>query len=281
MGRVESRHVNSALIPDAQVQAPSGKAFDPQRPALVFLHGIGGRASGWAPVMAVCAEAGWSCLAWDMPGYGNSPLISPYDFDALSDALSALLRARGVQRAVLVGHSMGGMVALQHWCRHAEQVAGLVLVASSPAFGNGSGEFQQRFVAARLAPLDAGQTLADLAPQLVPTMLAPNAADSVREAAAACMGSIGNDAYRAALNALVQFEQRAALATITVPTLCVAGELDQTSAPAVVERMASKIHGAAYVCMPGVNHLLTFEQPQAFAQHVLDFCQTHFEQEAA
>lgn len=272
--------MNSALTPDALVQAPSGKHFDAVRPALVFLHGIGGRSFGWAPVMAPCADAGWCCLAWDMPGYGDSPLIEPYDFDGLSDALAALLRARGVQRAVLVGHSMGGMVALQHWSRHAEQVAGLVLVASSPAFGNGTGEFQQRFVAARLAPLDAGQTLADLAPQLVPTMLAPEAETSVHDAAAACMGSISNDAYRAALHALVQFEQRAALSSISVPTLCVAGELDQTSAPAVVERMASKIKGARYVCMPGVNHLLTFEQPQAFAQHVLDFCQTHFEQEA-
>jgi pimeloyl-ACP methyl ester carboxylesterase len=272
--------MNSALTPDALVQAPSGSAFDASRPALVFLHGIGGRASGWAPVMAACAEAGWSCLAWDMPGYGDSPLISPYDFDGLSDALAALLRARGVRRAVLVGHSMGGMVALQHWARHAEQVAGLVLVASSPAFGNGSGEFQQRFVAARLAPLDAGQSLADLAPKLVPTMLAPKHEPAVREAAQACMGSISNDAYRAALHALVQFEQRAALATITVPTLCVAGELDQTSSPAVVERMASKIAGARYVCMPGVNHLLTFEQPQAFAQLLLDFGHTHFDQEA-
>ena len=44
---------------------------------LVFLHGIGGRASGWAPIQNACAEAGHTSLAWDMPGYGESPASTP------------------------------------------------------------------------------------------------------------------------------------------------------------------------------------------------------------
>lgn len=238
---------------------------------LVFLHGIGGRVSGWAPIQQACAAAGYSSLAWDMPGYGESPLISPYDFDGLADALAALMNAQGLQKAVLVGHSLGGMVALQMWARHPERVAGLVLAASSPAFGHGSGDFQQAFIAQRLAPLEAGKTMAQVAEGLIPTMVAPGYNGPGLAQAQACMGSITPAAYKAALGALVQFEQRAALPTITVPTLCIAGEHDRTASPTVVQRMAEKIPNAQYQCLAGVGHLLTFEQPERFVAAVLPF----------
>lgn len=243
----------------------------PTKPALVFLHGIGGRASGWAPVQQACAAAGHPSLAWDMPGYGESPAIEPYDFDGLADALAALMDAQGLQKAVLVGHSLGGMVALQMWARHPGRVAGLVLAASSPAFGHGSGDFQQAFIAQRLAPLEAGKSMAEVAAGLIPTMVAPGYQGPGLAQALACMGSITPPAYKAALGALVQFEQRAALPTITVPTLCVAGEHDRTASPTVVQRMAEKIPNAQYQCLPGAGHLLTFEQPERFADALLPF----------
>ncbi len=242
-----------------------------KKPALVFLHGIGGRASGWAPVQQACAAAGHPSLAWDMPGYGESPSIEPYDFDGLADALATLMDAHGLQKAVLVGHSLGGMVALQMWARHPGRVAGLVLAASSPAFGHGSGDFQQAFIAQRLAPLEAGKSMAEVAAGLIPTMVAPGYQGPGLAQALACMGSITPSAYKAALGALVRFEQRAALPTITVPTLCIAGEHDRTASPTVVQRMAEKIPNAQYQCLPGAGHLLTFEQPGRFAEALLPF----------
>lgn len=242
-----------------------------QKLPLVFLHGIGGRASGWGPIQQACAHAGHGSLAWDMPGYGDSPLIAPYDFDGLADALAALMDAQGLPQAVLVGHSLGGMVALQMWARHPQRVAGLVLAASSPAFGHGSGDFQQAFIAQRLAPLEAGRSMADVAEGLIPTMVAPGFDGPGLAQAKACMGSITPAAYKAALGALVQFEQRAALPTIKVPTLCIAAEHDRTAAPTVVQRMADKIPNAQYQCLNGVGHLLTFEQPDRFADALLSF----------
>ena len=174
-----------------------------QKLPLVFLHGIGGRASGWGPIQQACAHAGHGSLAWDMPGYGDSPLIAPYDFDGLADALAALMDAQGLPQAVLVGHSLGGMVALQMWARHPQRVAGLVLAASSPAFGHGSGDFQQAFIAQRLAPLEAGRSMADVAEGLIPTMVAPGFDGPGLAQARACMGSITPPAYKAALGALV------------------------------------------------------------------------------
>ncbi len=250
------------------------QALAPQeavKPVLVFLHGIGGRASGWAPIQQACAQVGYSSLAWDMPGYGDSPNIDPYTFDGLSDALVALMDANDLQQAVLVGHSLGGMVALQMWARHPQRVAGMVLAASSPAFGHGSGDFQQTFIAQRLAPLEAGKSMADVAEGLVPTMVAPGFDGPGLAHAKACMATITPAAYKAALGALVQFEQRTALQTITVPTLCIAGEHDRTAAPSVVQRMSDKIPNAQYLCLPKVGHLLTFEQPDSFADALLPF----------
>lgn len=259
-----------------RLQASSHTNAPAARPALVFLHGIGGRASGWAPIQEACAQAGHTSLAWDMPGYGESPTISPYDFDGLADALAALLDAQGLHKAVLVGHSLGGMVALQMWARHPERVAGLVLAASSPAFGHGSGDFQQAFIAQRLAPLEAGRSMQDVAVGLIPTMVAPGYKGPGLAQAQACMGSITPAAYKAALGALVRFEQRATLPTISVPTLCIAGEHDRTAAPSVVQRMADKIPNAQCLCLPGVGHLLPFEQAHTFADTVLAFMHKEF-----
>ena len=257
--------------PVAMDAADRREGAAPTNTPLVFLHGIGGRASGWAPIQQACADAGYTSLAWDMPGYGDIPSIAPYDFDGLADALAALMDAQGLHKAVLVGHSLGGMVALQMWTRHPQRVAGLVLAASSPAFGHGSGDFQQAFIAQRLAPLEAGKSMADVAEGLIPTMVAPGFAGPGLAQARACMGSITPAAYKAALGALVQFEQRAALPTINVPTLCMAGEHDRTAAPTVVQRMADKIPNAQYQCLSGVGHLLTFEQPERFAAALLPF----------
>lgn len=244
------------------------------RPSVVLLHGIGGRAFGWQAQIDALAAQGWHALAWDMPGYGNSPMVEPVTFDALADALAALLDAQGLNKAVIVGHSLGGMVALQLWARHPQRVAALVLAGSSPAFGHGSGDFQQQFLAQRLAPLDAAQTLAQVAERLIPAMVAPGFTGPGLALAQACMGSIAPASYCAALHALVTFEQRAALPTITVPTLCLAGEHDRTASPTVVRRMAEKIPGARYLELHGAGHLMNFEQPEAFTEALLGFLHT-------
>ena len=89
---------------------------------------------------------------------------------------------------------------------------GLVLAQSSPAFGNGEGEFQKKFIADRVAPLDAGKTMADVAQKLVPHMVAPQTELNTIEAALALMSSVPQATYRAALGALVQFDARPSLA---------------------------------------------------------------------
>ena len=104
----------------------------PTQPAVVFLHGVGGGRHGWATQQAHVAALGWRSLAWDMPGYGDSPMVTPYDFAHLAQALWQMLDAAGIDQAVLVGHSMGAMVALQAWTQKPKRIRGLLLAASSP-----------------------------------------------------------------------------------------------------------------------------------------------------
>jgi len=241
----------------------------PTQPAVVFLHGVGGGRQGWAPQQAHVAALGWRSLAWDMPGYGDSPRVTPYDFAQLAQALWQMLDAAHIDQAVLVGHSMGAMVALQAWTQNPARIRGLLLAASSPAFGHADGDFQKQFLAQRLAPLEAGKTMGDIADQLIPTLAAPGGAaapaiPATLKSAHQSMSAVSPATYRAALHALVQFEQRAALPTLSVPVLCLAAEHDRTAPPAVVERMAQKIPGARYTCLALAGHLLHYEQPEAF-----------------
>ena len=248
----------------------------PDRPTLVFLHGIGGGKQGFAAQLAFFAAQGYRSLAWDMPGYGDSAMMAPYDFENLAWALWRMLDQAQVERAVLIGHSMGGMVAQQAWTQHPERITGLVIAASSPAFGNASGEFQTQFVAQRLAPLDAGQTMAEVADAVIPSMVAPGYQGDGLSLAQRCMSAVPPDTYRAALQALVRFEQRAALPTITVPTLCLAAEHDTTAPPEVLRRMAEKIPSAQFQVLPAAGHLLCFEQAAAFNGAVHSFLSQAF-----
>lgn len=231
---------------------------------LVFLHGIGGGKEGWQASLDHFAALGWRALAWDMPGYGDSASIDPWDFPGLADALRRLLDAAAVDRAVLVGHSLGGMVALEAWTTMPQRIRAMVLAASSPAFGNADGEFQRQFLAQRLAPLDQGRTMADVAAPLIPSMAGPGADPAGIALARTLMSRIPPATYRAALQALVRFDRRGALPGIHVPVLCLAGEHDRTAPPQVLRRMAEKIPGAACAEMPGAGHLLNFERPAEF-----------------
>ena len=65
------------------------------------------------------------------------------------------------------------------------------------------------------------------------------------------------------------FDERANLPNIEVPVLCLVGEHDRNAPPAMMERMAAKIPGARYVCLPGVGHLPNLETPAAFDAAVL------------
>ncbi len=242
--------------------------------ALLLLHGIGGGKSIWAHSLPVLAAAGCRAVAMDFPGYGDAP--GAPTLDAMAQAVADAVAQAGAARTVLVGHSMGGMVAQEVVARWPGMVQGLVLACTSASFGQASGEWQARFVAERLAPLDAGLGMAGMAQRLVPAMVSPTASAAALDQATAVMARVPEASYRTALAAIAAFDRRASLADIRVPTLLLAAEDDRTAPPAVMQRMAARIAGSEYVCLPKAGHIANLEAPDAFHAALLGFLQRHF-----
>lgn len=90
-----------------------GRPFDPSLPCVVFVHGALNDHSVWTLAARWFAHHGHSVLAVDLPGHGRSPGPVLPDVESMADAVLALLADRGVQRAALVGHSMGSLIALE------------------------------------------------------------------------------------------------------------------------------------------------------------------------
>lgn len=243
---------------------------------VLMLHGIGGGHLAFAPQVETLAEVGYRAVAWDMPGYGHSAPIEPYTFKGLAQSCVNLMDALQCESVVLVGHSMGGMVAQEVIARRPDKVHKLVLCGTSAAFGKRSDgksadAWAQQFIAQRTAPLDAGQSMADMAARLVPQMIGPGSLPEGVRLAEHCMGQVPAATYRRALDCLVTFDRQAALSSIRVPTLLIGGEFDRVAAPAVMKQMAQAIPEARYVEMAGIGHLMNLEAPDDFDRLLLDF----------
>ena len=243
-------------------------------PTVVLLHGIGGGHLAFAPQVETLASSGYRAVAWDMPGYGHSAPIEPYTFKGLAESCARLIEALKCDDVTLVGHSMGGMVAQELVARRPELVNKLVLCGTSASFGKPDGEWQREFIAQRTAPLDAGQSMAQLAAVLVPQMVGPGSLPEGVKLATHCMSLVSPATYRRALEALVTFDRRASLPRIAVPTLLVAGEHDRNAPPAVMKKMADQIPRSTFIQMRGVGHLQNLEAPDEFDGLLLNFLAT-------
>ncbi len=244
--------------------------------AVLLLHGVGGGHRAFAETLPLLARAGYRAIAWDAPGYGASTPIEPLDMKGFADSLRHLVQHIAAKRLVIVGHSMGGMIAQEAMAQSSAGIDGLVLFATSPAFGKPGGDWQREFLQSRFAALDAGLGMAGLAPVLVGGMLALGTPAHVRAAAVVMMSAVPEATYRAALAAIVSFNRLENLPHITVPVLCLACAEDKTAPPVVMERMADKIPGGSYQCLPHAGHLGNMEQPDAFNAAVLQFLQKNF-----
>lgn len=253
-------------VPDYIEKGSSGEV-------VLFLHGVGGGARSWVPQIERFSTK-YRAVAWNMPGYGESIPLENMSFPFLADSLLALLDDRDWEKVHLVGHSMGGMVAQEFAVAQQNRLHSLTLSATSPAFGRRDADFQKSFVEKRLAPLTAGITMSDLATELIGKMMSADADASGRRLAHDCMANVPVEVYRAAIECIITFEQRTNLPNIRVPTLAIAGETDTTAAATMMEKMAAKIPGCRYVCLPKVGHLAYLEDPLAFNSVLSDFLLT-------
>ena len=237
---------------------------------ICFIPGIGSDARMFEPVIARL-EPAFDCIGWDLPGYGGTPLRGPYGFSDLARWLADDLDHLGHDTAFVLGHSIGGMAALEFTLAFPERVEGLILSATTPAFGSRDGTFEARFLADRLGPLDAGATMADVARAAPAALLGSRAGPDAASRTEALLAEVPEDAYRQAIACLVTFDRRDELKRIATPTLLIAGEEDRNAPLRTMERMVTSMPRAAIEVLRGVGHMAPLEAPEAFAQAVRYF----------
>ncbi|MDF0601554.1 alpha/beta hydrolase [Psychromarinibacter sp. C21-152] len=238
-------------------------------PAVVFLHGIGGEAELFGPHLEL---PGFRGVAWNMPGYGQSETGAwPPSFASLSLSLAGFVGALGADRVHLVGHSIGGMLALEHAVRRPEQVASLTLIGTTPAFGGPDESFKRDFLEARLGPLDAGQTMEEMAEHAAPGLVGPEAEPGCVSDIARAMGRVPEATWRGILECLVTFNRRDDLGAVEVPVCLIAGSEDRNAPARTMARMAEKMSGAEYHELEGIGHMIAQEAPGQVAEILRDF----------
>ena len=218
---------------------------------LVFIHGAGSSATIWLDLFRHF-ERSRRVVALDLPGHGQSePWHDVADVDRIrcyADAVQHACAHLKIDRAVLVGHSMGGLVALACAAAHPDKVAGLVLIASAP------GLRPSKEMLTALA--DRREQHAELMESLAwsPT----TARDTVERWSKTTM-SADPDVTLADLRACGAFEA----ATVLQPTLLLAGQDDLLCSPRFMQKGAARLPGADLQFVPDAGHFLFLERPDS------------------
>jgi 3-oxoadipate enol-lactonase len=227
---------------------------------VVCIHGLGGSSNNWTPVMA--AFAGKRVIRFDLPGSARSGLpAQKLSIDVYVDTIASVLGELKVQKADVVAHSMGTIVAQHLAVKHPELVKSLALfgplLAPPDAARDG---IHQRAALAREKGVAGVQEIADAivkgATSGETKAQRPVALALVRES----VMRQSPEGYAQSCEALAG-AQAAEVEKIGVPTLLVTGDEDGVGKPDAVKAMGERIKGSKVVVLSGCGHWTTFEKP--------------------
>ena len=240
-------------------------------PVLCLLHGIGSQSGSWVRQLDALAPR-FRVIAWDAPGYGESDRLEAESPAAADYAASfaAFLDALGVARAVLVGSSLGALMAGAFAAHRPERVAGLVLLNPAGGYGRAEPADRDANLAARLARL-AELGPAGMAQALPAGMLSPAASPEARALAAWSTARIRPDGYAQAARMLAHGRLVEDAARYSGPVLVLAGSLDTITPPAGCEKIAQAFPRGSYRLLEGVGHLSYLDAPATVTAMVADF----------
>ena len=223
----------------------------------------------WSTNITAIVETGHRAIAVDYPGFGDSPPASPavLSIAAIADATAALLAKLGLQRATLMGLSMGGYVALAFAQRHPERLRGLILADTRAAADSDSARQGRAQALDTLATRGVDAYLAGA----LPKQLVPDAPVELLNAVTR-LAVKRPAALTTALAALRDRPARTAEAPhIACPTLVLVGAADQITPAAEMKALAQAIPGARFVELANAGHLSNVEATKPFNQSVADF----------
>ena len=241
--------------------ATGGRDFDASLPVVAFLHGAGFDHSAWALHSRWFAHHGHAVLAPDLPGHGRSAGPALRNIGELADWTVALLAAAGADKAHLIGHSMGSLIALEAAARHPQRVSALSLIGTAAAMTVGpdllvAAEANDQAAIDMVSIWGLGFQ-AELGGSQAPGLWMHGGAQSTLQR---CQpGVLFNDlsacnAYQDAL---------ASAARITVPTTLILGERDMMTPARTGKALAAAIPQSRTVILQGAGHMLMTERPDA------------------
>jgi pimeloyl-ACP methyl ester carboxylesterase len=235
-------------------------------PVVVCIHGYCQSSAYWAPTVERIAQHGGHALAVDLPGFaGSASLPGPYTMEAFADAVAALLDERGISQAILVGGSMGGVVAQHVALRHPARLERLLLVATGGYTADPAGALVRtdRLSAAcwdedAVRPMVTGFFHTPPPPERM--------AEYLRIALAASQHAAVQVARSNARNNVLE-----RLGEIRVPTLIIQGRHDTVRTVAHGEEMRARLADARLEVLENSGHTPQLEEPDAFHRLALAF----------
>jgi pimeloyl-ACP methyl ester carboxylesterase len=234
---------------------------------LVLLHGLGASNDDWEYQLAAFSKR-FHCIAPDFRGFGLSPRVSPYSIEQFAGDIWTLLEGLGIDRFRLIGHSMGGAVAMQMAVDQPGRIESLVLADTLPSFRTNTLGRRMMF-ATRYA------TMGLLGPKRLAGAIAmklfPNADQAaLRERVRLRGESNDRGVYLETIRNLVTWAVTDRLSRLSMPVLVVAAEHDYFPL-ADAEAFAHALPDARLIVFPGAHHALPLESPQEFNAAVLQF----------
>jgi 3-oxoadipate enol-lactonase len=259
------------MIETMAVKAPDGvdsavRYAGTDGPALVFVHGVGSTAAIWDRQLDAFSSA-YRTLAIELRGNGvPKPEPDPRAITRegyAADVLAALDALR-IERATIIGCSLGGVVAFELWEQARERIDAMAILGSFAAYPNA-----RAYADGICSAVRAAGTM-DVFARERASRLGAMPQDRLRETLEQ-MASKNVASYLAATEATWTGDYRAMLATIDIPALVCAGESDTIAPPALSREIADGIAGSQLVLIPHAGHVANADNPQAFNELLRGF----------
>jgi len=237
-------------------------------PWIVFSNSLLTDLGIWDAQVAALADR-YRILRYDQRGHGGTSVPStPCSFDQLGADMIALMDHFNIERATLVGLSMGVTTGLQVYGKHPERIERLVLADGQAATAEGGyATWESRIAEAQRLGM-AGLAEITMTRWFSESFRAGNGA--ARALAAASATPL--EGFIACARALQAYDFNAVLPQINVPTLMMAGANDGQM-PNTMRQMCSRIDGAVMHIIPDAGHIPNFEQADRFNSHLMEFLQ--------
>ncbi len=249
-----------------------GQASQAGQPTVVFLHGVLNAHSVWVTQARWFAQHGWNVLAPDLPGHLHSAGNPPRSVEEAAGFLLGLLDVAGIERAALVGHSFGSLIALEAAARAPERVTHRAMVGAaypmqvSPALIRASLETPQDAIG-RVARWSHARQLPSTA---------PFTASELQEASQALMQAVlasnpGTNLMHTGFKACDDYRNgEAAMARVECPSLFLLGAQDVMTPPQAAARLQAGARDGRTVTLD-CGHALMAEDPEGVLQALRQF----------